>query len=161
MPRRLAATVLATALALGGLGCQSPSPDALSDTPPAPQPPRLGLRGRFPPGEQVFIDRRGIVERIQEPDFHMGIARRAYSHGRHTLAAIEVEKVRGGVMWFESRAAGERRRRLEDASRALRLLERKLRKREVDSIRVLDGVFQDTLRALSGDYEVRENPPAD
>ena len=156
MFRPFAATLLATALAVGAIGCQNPSPDAMVDIPPAPETPRLGLRGQFPPGVKVFINHRGMRVRIQEPDFHMRQARRAYTHGRHTLAATEVEKVRGGVLWFEARAAGERRKRLTDAARALRMLERKLRRRELDSIRVLDGVFQDTLRVLSGDYSVTE-----
>ncbi len=157
MFRTLAAIALATALAAGSLGCQSTPPEVLADTPPAPEPPRLGLRGQFPPGEKVFLNHRGVIIRIQDPDFHMRIARRAHTKGRHTLAANEAEKVRGGVRWFEARAAGERRKRLGDAVRALRMLEMQLRKHEVDSIRVLDGVFQETLRVLSGDYSVAED----
>lgn len=150
MYRRLALTVLAVALATVVIGCQGPSPDALLMTPPAPTPPRLGPRGHFPPGERVFLNHRGTIERIEEPDFHMRLARRAFARGRFTLAAHEVERVRGGVRWFEDRAAGERRKRLIQSQRALRMLERQLRRREVDSIRVLDGVFKETLLAIAG-----------
>ncbi len=157
MFRTLAAIALASAVAVATFGCQSSSLAASADTPPAPEPPRLGLRGQFPPGLKVFINQRGVIVRIQDPDFHMAVARRAYAHGRHTLAANEVEKVRGGVGWFEERASGARHKRLGDAMRALRMLERQLRRHEVDSIRVLDGVFQDTLRGLAGDYSVMED----
>ncbi len=148
MHRRLSAIALAVALSAAMAGCQSPSRDALADSPQAPTPPRLGSRGQFPPGTRVFVNHRGTVVPIQEPDFHMRVARRAYAHGRYALAANEVEKVRGGVRWFEERSGGTRRKRLAEASRALHMLARELRKREVDSIRVLDGVFQDTLHVL-------------
>lgn len=151
MYRRWAWTVLAVALATVAVGCQTNSPDALEVTPPAPTPPHLGPRGHFPPGTRVFLNHRGVIERIEEPDFHMRLARRAFARGRFTLAAHEVERVRGGVRWFEDRATGERRRRLIESQRALRTLERQLRRREVDSIRVLDGVFQTTLRVIAGD----------
>jgi len=144
-------------LALGAVvvACQWPgapgSESALDATwPDAPERAPLRSRAKFPPGEKVFMNHRGIIERIWDPDLHMALARRAYVRGRSTLAATEVERVRAGVLWFEERAAGDRRQRLEAAGRTLRLLERKLRRREIDTVRTLDVVFQSTLDSLEG-----------
>ena len=136
--RRTLAWLLGLALLAGG--CVSAEGDGSAGT----------HRARFPGGQKVFINHRGTLTRIQEPRHHMANARRAFEHGRFTLAAIEVEKVAGGVRWFAEHAHGQRRRDIEEAARALRKLEKMLRRREVDSIRVLDEAFADTLRAIEG-----------
>ena len=143
---RIAALCL---LAAGLLGCAASS-FAPAETPATLVQPTRAQRAEFPPGQKIFIRQRGLIVRIQDPHIHMQRAQRAYARGRSTLAASEVEKVRGGVLWFEERATGERRRQLQEVARGLKQLERQLRRREVDSYRVLDGAFQDTLDVLGG-----------
>lgn len=137
-------------VAAAQVGCVAATPLAPGETPASLVRPARAHRSEFPPGQKIFIQQRGVIVQIQDPHIHMARAQRAYARGRSTLAAGEVEKVRGGVLWFEERASGERRRQLEAAAQGLRKLERQLRRREVDSYKVLDGAFQEILDVLGG-----------
>ncbi len=149
---RLLAICLAAVLLVGCQSPATPAPATALDAPwpEAPERPRLRHRAQFPPGERIFMNHRGVIVRIQDPDLHMKFARRAFVRGRATLAATEVEKVRAGVLWFGNRAAGDRRKQLHESARNLRMLERKLRRREIDTVRALDVAFSEALDALEG-----------
>ena len=137
-------------LAATQVACAAAAPLAPGEAPATLVRPARAHRSELPPGQKIFIRQRGVIVQIQDPHIHMARAQRAYARGRSTLAAGEVEKVRGGVLWFEERASGERRRRLQEAAQGLRKLERQLRRREVDSYKVLDGAFQEILDVLGG-----------
>ncbi len=90
---------------------------------------------------------------LRNPATHMRLARRAFERDRLRLAASEVEKLAAGVQWFEEQAHGAHSRALRQALVALQVLEMVLRAGQVDSVRLLDDVFADTMRALEGDIE--------
>ena len=157
---RSIACILAAGVLFGLGGCATTPADPEQPTPAQLVRPERSNRATLPPDRQIFINHRGMIVPIQDPHIHMERAQRAYARGRTTLAANEVEKVRGGVLWFEARAIGERRRQLEEAARALKKLERRLRRREVDSYKVLDGAFQETLDILGSSVNDPFEPPA-
>jgi Asp-tRNA(Asn)/Glu-tRNA(Gln) amidotransferase B subunit len=99
------------------------------------------------------------LERVQEPHFHLARAERAFAKGHRSYAADNLEQAAAGFDYFSERAAGEDRRQLDLASRALVKLARDVRRGDVDELTTLERALSDARRVLAGEA-VMVTPPA-
>ena len=91
------------------------------------------------------------LERVVEPHFHLTRAERAFAKGHRSYAAENLEKAAAGFGYFEERAAGEDRRQLDLARRALEKLAREVRRGNVDEPTTLERAVADARRVLAGE----------
>jgi hypothetical protein len=106
----------------------------------------------FEGSDRVYHQRYGrVLERIVEPRFHLDRAERAFAKGHRAYAADNLEKAAAGFDYFKERAAGEDRRQLDLASRALEKLARGVRRGEVDEVTTLERALADARRVLAGE----------
>jgi hypothetical protein len=110
--------------------------------------------------DKVFIRQHETFVRVQEPDVHMSRARRGFVKDRRSYAADELEKAAVGFAYFAQRTAGEDRRRLETAEKALSQLADQIRRGDVDEVTTLDRALEDASRALAGQPEKAAAAPA-
>ncbi len=111
----------------------------------------------FEGSDKVYIRQHEQLVRIQEPRFHMTQARRAFAKGLRSVAADDFEKAAAGFAYFRDRAAGDNRKQLDLASRALDKLGDDIRRGKVDEVTTLDRAIEDAERVLRG---LPETPPA-
>lgn len=114
----------------------------------------------FEGGDKVFIRLHDDFVRIQEPDIHLQRAHRRYAKGLKGGAADELEKAAAGFSYFAERAAGEDRRELSLAARALGKLADQTRRGEVGEITELERAIADAQRILAGQPKPEAAPPA-
>ena len=107
----------------------------------------------FEPRIKVFIEQHGRFVQIQEPDFHMAAARRAFEAGKPSIASYEVERAAGGIAYLEDRAAGSRRSDLKRSHAQLMDLAKALRRGEVENIERLNAVFLSAENAMIRDRD--------
>ncbi len=105
----------------------------------------------FEGSDKVFIRQHEEFVRISEPDVHLQRAQRRFAKGMQSGAADELEKAAAGFAYFAERAAGDARRELTLASRALSKLADETRGGRVDEITTLDRAIADAMRVLSGE----------
>ena len=111
----------------------------------------------FDIGDRVYYqDVHQNLEPISEPHVYLPRAQRAFAKGHRSVAALNLEKAAAGFNYFSDRAAGENRRQLDLASRALGKLARDLRRGEVDEVTTLERAIADAQRVLAGEHA----PPA-
>jgi hypothetical protein len=106
----------------------------------------------FDGSDRVYYQRYGrSFERIVEPHFHLTRAERAFAKGHRSYAAENLEKAAAGFDYFSERAAGEDRRQLDLASRALHKLARDVRRGEVAEVTTLERAIAEARRVLAGE----------
>lgn len=91
------------------------------------------------------------LERVVEPHFHLTRAERAFAKGHRAYAAENLEKAAVGFDYFSDRAAGEDRRQLDLARRALEKLARDVRRGDVAEVTTLERALADARRVLAGE----------
>jgi phytoene dehydrogenase-like protein len=106
----------------------------------------------FEGSDRVFTQRFGrIIEPISEPRIHLDRAERAFAKGHRAYAAENLEKAAAGFRYFRERAAGEDRRQLDLAGRALERLARDVRRGDLEELNTLQGALSDARRVLDGE----------
>ena len=106
----------------------------------------------FDGGDRVYYQRYGsTLERVVEPQFHLTRAERAFAKGHRAYAAENLEKAAAGFAYFSERAAGDERRQLDLARRALDKLARDVRRGDVDEVTTLERAIADARRVLEGE----------
>ena len=114
----------------------------------------------FDLGDRVYYQRSlHDLEPIVEPHIYLPRAQRAFAKGHRSAAAENLEKAAAGFDYFSERAAGEDRRQLDLASRALGKLARDLRRGEVDEVTTLERAIADAHRVLSGERALTPAAP--
>lgn len=120
----------------------------------------LGLATAAGAREYRFFDRRDQVywqryanqlERVVEPHFHLERAERGFAKGLTSYAADNLEMAAVGFDYFKQRAAGEDRRQLDLAARALEKLARAVRRGEIEEVTELERAVEDARRVLAGE----------
>jgi hypothetical protein len=120
----------------------------------------LGLAAAAGAREYRFFDRRDQVywqryahqlERVVEPHFHLERAERGFAKGLTSYAADNLEMAAVGFDYFKQRAAGEDRRQLDLAARALEKLARAVRRGEIGEATELERAVEDARRVLAGE----------
>jgi hypothetical protein len=96
------------------------------------------------------------IEPISEPHIHLGRAERAFAKGQRAYAAENLEKAAAGFAYFRERAAGEDRRQLDLAGRALEELAREVRRGDVAEVTTLERAIADARRVLAGEAVMSE-----
>jgi hypothetical protein len=118
----------------------------------------------FEGGDKVFIRQHDDFVRVQEPDIHLQRAHRRFAKGLKVGAADELEKAAAGFSYFAERAAGDARKELSLASRALNKLADQTRRGDVGEITELERAIADAQRILAGEPKpvtVAPPPPAE
>jgi hypothetical protein len=111
--------------------------------------------------DRVFYQDFGHrLQPIAPPHFHLTRAERAFAHGNRAYAAENLEKAAAGFDYFRERAAGEDRRQLDMAGRALTKLARDVRRGGVDEVTTIERAVSDARRVLAGEA-VMQKPAAD
>ena len=106
----------------------------------------------FDAGDRVIYQRSDrIFEPLVEPHIYLPRARRAFENGQRWAAAENLSKAAVGFDYFKDRAAGDDRRQLALASRALDKLARQVRRGEIDEVTTLDRAIADAERVLAGE----------
>ena len=106
----------------------------------------------FDVGDRVYYESfSNDLEPIVEPHVYLPRAVRAFGKGHLSYAAQNLEKAAAGFEYFSERAAGEDRRQLDKASRALSKLARQVRRGEVDGVHVVEEAVADAQRVLAGE----------
>jgi Asp-tRNA(Asn)/Glu-tRNA(Gln) amidotransferase B subunit len=114
----------------------------------------------FNGSDRVYYQRYDrMLERVQEPHIHLARAERAFAKGHRSYAAENLEQAAVGFDYFSERAAGEDRRQLDLAKRALEKLARDVRRGDVDEVTTLERALSDARRVLAGEA-VMETPAA-
>ena len=121
-----------------------------------------GAAGReyryFEGSDRVFYEsHHRTLERIVEPHFHLTRAERAFAKGHRAYAAENLEKAAAGFGYFRERSAGEDRRQLDLARRALEKLAREVRRGNVDEVTTVERAVEDARRVLAGEPGVLES----
>ena len=114
----------------------------------------------FDGSDKVFIRQHEQFERISEPDVHLERAHRRFAKGMNSGAADELEKAAAGFAYFAERAAGDERKALTVAERALNKLADEMRHGDVDEITTLERAIADANRLLAGDPAKPAEPAA-
>jgi hypothetical protein len=99
-------------------------------------------------------------EPISEPHIHLTRAARSFANGNRSYAAENLEKAAAGFSYFEDRAAGEDRRQLDRAGRALSKLARQVRRGDVDGVEIVERAVRDAERVLAGERVMETRTPA-
>ncbi|MBM4382309.1 MAG: hypothetical protein FJ091_02955 [Deltaproteobacteria bacterium] len=99
-------------------------------------------------------------EPISEPHIHLTRAARAFANASRWYAAENLEKAAAGFSYFEERAAGEDRRQLDRAGRALEKLARQVRRGDVDGVEIVERAVSDAQRVLAGERVMETRVPA-
>ena len=99
-------------------------------------------------------------EPIAEPRIHLTRAERAFAKGNRSYAAENLEKAAAGFSYFEERAAGEDRRQLNRAGRALERLARQVRRDDPDALEVFASTVANAQRVLAGEHALETRAPA-
>jgi len=100
------------------------------------------------------------LEPISEPHIHLARAARSFANGNRSYAAENLEKAAAGFSYFEERAAGEDRRQLDRAGRALAKLARQVRRGDVDGVEIVERAVSDAQRVLAGERVMETRTPA-
>jgi hypothetical protein len=114
----------------------------------------------FEEGDRVYYQSyTHRIELVAEPHIHLGRAESAFAKGHRSYAAENLEKAAVGFHYFSERTAGEDRRQLDLARRALEKLAREIRRGDVDEVTTLSRALADARRVLAGEA-VMELPAA-
>jgi hypothetical protein len=115
----------------------------------------------FEGSDRVFYETRfRRLEPISEPHIHLTRAARSFANGNRSYAAENLEKAAAGFSYFEERAAGEDRRQLDRAGRALEKLARRVRRGDVDGVEIVERAVSDAQRVLAGERVMQTSAPA-
>jgi hypothetical protein len=102
--------------------------------------------------DQVYYERfEHQLERVVEPHFHLERAERGFAKGMRSYAADNLEMAAVGFDYFKRRSAGEDRRQLDMAARALEKLARAVRRGEIQEVTELERAIEDARRVLAGE----------
>ena len=106
----------------------------------------------FEGNDRVYYEsNHRTLERVVEPHFHLTRAERAFAKGHRAYAAENLEKAAAGFGYFRERAAGEERRQLDLAQRALEKLAGDVRRGRVAEATTVERAVADARRVLAGE----------
>jgi len=107
----------------------------------------------FEQGDRVYYQPYGssrYFEKLAPPHFYLPKALSAFEKGHRSISAEYLEKAAVGFSYFEERAAGEDKRQLKIAGRALDKLAYSVRRGETE-LTTLQRAVKDAERVLDGE----------
>ncbi|HEU4429709.1 MAG TPA: hypothetical protein VFT98_13190 [Myxococcota bacterium] len=107
----------------------------------------------FEQGDRVYYQPYGsgsYFEKVAPPHFYLPKAVSAFEKGHRSVSAEYLEKAAVGFAYFEERAAGEDKRQLKIAGRALEKLAYSVRRGETE-LTTLQRAVKDAERVLDGE----------